>query len=63
MDCSSGKMTHIEKRYSEFEAIHKQVWESTRLLDSNLGRRSNQGYSTTNSKGNGLFLMMIKRGF
>ncbi|XP_076103953.1 sorting nexin-24-like [Mytilus galloprovincialis] len=25
LDCSSGKMTHIEKRYSEFEAIHKQV--------------------------------------
>lgn len=25
LDCSSGKMTHIERRYSEFEAIHKQM--------------------------------------
>lgn len=25
LDCSSGKITNIEKRYSEFEAIHKQM--------------------------------------
>ena len=25
LDCSSGKITNIERRYSEFEAIHKQV--------------------------------------